>query len=475
VAFDEQGRPAARASAGYDTAYPHPGWAEQDPQDWERALVTAIGRITGELGPDVRALGIAGQVDGVVAVNRDDRPLGPAPIWMDRRATAEAARLMDRVGVEACREISGLNIDASHGGPKVAWLRASRDDRASADAFLPPVGYLVARLTGERVIDHANASSMLLYDIRARAWSQPLLEAMDLAPEQLGRVAAAHDTVGPMRGDLARSLGLDAACRLVVGTGDEHSAAYAAGAIDAGIVTDISGTAEPVAAAASEPVIDPQGLVETHGHVLADRWLVENPGFVSGGSVRWLAESVLGVPEQEVEALAAGAPPGAGGCLFIPALGGAVSPRWNDRARGTFHGLAIGHDRRHLARAVLEGCAFALRDIVDRLDAMGLGGDRIRVVGGGARNALWRQIKSDVTGRSIEMLSDPEATATGAALLAATAAGWFPSPAEAARATVRLEPEVHNPDPAHQALYRDLHARYLRVFDALEPIDMGGA
>jgi xylulokinase len=423
----------------------------------------------------VEAIGIAGQVDGVVGVDRDDQPLGAAPIWMDRRATREAGDFAERIGSDAARQISGLNIDASHGAPKIAWLRNHGGDRAQADAWLLPVQYLVARLMGERPVDHANASSTLLYDIRTRDWSGPLLEAASLSPRQLGRVAAADDIAGTIRPTRAAELGVQPSCRITVGTGDEHAACYTAGALEPGLVADISGTAEPVAAASMEPTIDPEGLVETHGHVLADRWLVENPGFVSAGSLRWLAESVLGVDQEELEGLAAQVPPGALGCLFIPALGGAVTPRWNDRTRGTFHGLSIGHDRRHLARAVFEGCAFALRDIVERLDAMGLGGDRIRVVGGGARNNLWLQIKADVTGRLVERLAEPEATATGAALLAATAAGWFDSPAAAVHATLRLAPEVLDPQPQHRARYDESYARYRAVFDALEPIDPGSA
>ena len=201
-----------------------------------------------------------------------------------------------------------------------------------------------------------------------------------------------------------------------------------------------------MAAAALRPLVDPARALETHPHAAPDRWLVENPGFVSGGSTRWLADAVLGVPEAQLFALAAEAPPGSDGLVFVPALGGAVTPRWNDRARGTFHGLRLGHDRRHLCRAVLEGCAFALRDIVEGLDALGLAGDRIRVLGGGARDPLWMSIKSDVTGCVVERLAEPEATAYGAALLAATGIGWFPDAAAAARTTVAVLPRVDVPD-----------------------------
>jgi xylulokinase len=167
--------------------------------------------------------------------------------------------------------------------------------------------------------------------------------------------------------------------------------------------------------------------------------------------------------------LAAEVPAGSDGVVFLPALGGAVAPRWNDRARGSFHGLALGHDRRHLARAALEGCAYALRDIVDRLAELGLAGDRLRVLGGGARDATWLSIKAGVTGRVIERLAEPEATALGAAILAATGAGWFPDPAAAARSTLALLPGDVEPAQAERAAYDDGYARYRAAFDALWP------
>jgi xylulokinase len=388
---------------------------------------------------------------------------------MDRRATDQTAALGRRVDRATVRSITGLNVDASHGAPKIAWLREAGDERSTATGYLAPVAFLVAGITGERVIDHANASSTMLYDLTERAWSPLMLDATAIDAAALGRISAAGDAVGTLRPAAAETLGLTRDCMVVVGTGDEHAACLAAGALEPGVICDISGTAEPVASASPLPTIDPEGLVETHAHVLADRWLVENPGFVSAGSVRWLAEDILGVAQISLADLASGAPVGADGVTFIPALGGAMTPRWNERVRGSFHGLSFGHDRRHLARAVLEGCAFALRDIVDRLTLLGLPSDRIRVVGGGARNSLWLQIKADVTNRPVEVLTEPEATAAGAAMLAATDAGFFPDVLTAVRATLALDEATVLPDPAAVEVLDEAYDRYRRGFDALEP------
>jgi xylulokinase len=235
-----------------------------------------------------------------------------------------------------------------------------------------------------------------------------------------------------------------------------------------GVVCDITGTAEPVAAATDRPVFDDHRLVETHAHADPRAWLIENPGFVSGGSTRWLA-GILDTTQDSLPSLAAEAPAGSDGLRFVPALSGSMTPRWNEHARGVFSGLALSHGRAHLARAVLEGCTFALRDIVDRLAALGLAGDEVRVVGGGARSPFWLQLKADVTGRTVRVVEAAEATAVGAAMLAAVGAGLMDGLDEAAAAMVRLAARSFEPDPALRAVYDDAYAAYRDLFDAVEP------
>ncbi len=397
-----------------------------------------------------------------------NEPLAPAPIWMDRRAVAELGEATDRVVPDRIREITGANADPSHGAPKIAWLRGHLG--SPADAWLTPAGFVVAALTGRRTIDPTHASSLLLLDVESGTWSTELLDAFGVDPTTLGELLPSTAIAGGLRTDRAAAWGLPNDVPVVVGSGDEHAACVAAGVVAPGVIGDITGTAEPVAAAAATPVRDPDGLVETHRHVAPDRWLVEHPGFVSAGSVRWLAEDVLGVEQAAIGALAGDAPVGAGGVRFVPALGGAMTPRWNPAIQGAFTGLAIGHDRRHLARAVLEGCSLAVADVVDRLEALGLGGDTIRVVGGGARDRTWLQIKADVTGRRIERLCEPEATALGAALTAAVGLGWFPDLQTAAATTLRLDPTVIEPDASRIETYREIRAEAHALFDALEGI-----
>ena len=467
--LDEAGTVRGRGSRPHATSHPHPGWAEQDPRAWLAGLAGAIGEAVTDAGigvDEVGAIGIAAQVDGIVPVDVANEPLGLAPIWMDRRATTELHAATQGIAPDRIRSLTGSNADPSHGAPKIAWLR----DHATSvpDGYLLPATFLVAALTGCRAIDRANASTLLLLDIATGEWSDELLGAFGVDARSLGDVRPATDVVGPVIGSVADAWRLPR-CPVVVGTGDEHAACLAAGVLRPGLVADIVGTAEPIAAASDHPVDDPEGLVETHGHVPVDRWLVEHPGFVSAGSVRWLAEDVLGCSQPEIGRLAADVPVGADGVGFLPALGGAMTPRWAPEVLGAFTGLTVGHDRRHLARAVLEGCCYAVRDVVERLNALGLGGEAIRVVGGGARDETWLRIKADVTGRPIQLLAEPEATALGAALTAAVGIGWWSDLDAAATATLRLAPGIE-PDPSNRAAYDDGWAAHRERFEALAPL-----
>jgi xylulokinase len=236
-----------------------------------------------------------------------------------------------------------------------------------------------------------------------------------------------------------------------------------------GEVCDITGTAEPVCAVSSEPLADATRLVECHPHALSGAWLLENPGFVSGGNLRWWRDHFFpaGADYDSLTAEAADIPPGADGVHFLPCMQGAMAPEWNEHARGAFLGLTLAHSRAHLTRAMLEGAAFALRDIVTAIRAAGLAVRRITAVGGGARSPLWRQIKADVTGLPVRIPRDVETTATGAAVLAVIAGGLEGDPATVADRFVEYEPHHHEPDPARSLLYDAVYSSYREYFAAL--------
>jgi xylulokinase len=453
-------------AVGYATQYPAPDRAEQDPRAWEAALAPAIGgamAAAGVAGDDVAAIAIAGQLDGCVAVGAAGEPLHPALIWQDRRAVSEA----ERVDARRLFALTGQVADAGHMAPKLAWLRRARP---AAVRFHQPVSYLVERLTGASVIDPALASTTMLFELATSRWSGELLDAFGVAASELPVVRPACEVAGGLTAEGARLTGLPAGIRVAVGTGDDFAAPIGAGVVVPGPVVCVVGTAEVVGGLAAAAVLDPaaEPMVETHGFP-AGGFFVENPGWMSGGAVRW-ASRMLGLGgDAELDALAAGAPPGAAGVAFVPALAGAMTPVWRPHARGTLHGLAAGHDRGHVARAVLEGLACATRDVVERLAALGLAAREVVLVGGGAQSRVWGQIRADLVGVPHRVAAHTDATPLGAAMIAAVAAGLAPDLMTLA-ARVPPPTAAFEPDPAAAAAANECYARYRRLVAQLAPL-----
>jgi xylulokinase len=317
-------------------------------------------------------------------------------------------------------------------------------------------------------------------DVRKKQWSAELCECFQISPDNLAPIYPANKVIGHLRQEFAELTGLTQEAAVVVGCGDEHAASLGAGVISPGLVCDIAGTAEPICAASREPLIDQTGLVETHCHADPDLWLLENPGFVSGGNYRWLRDQFA--PDQVLKASqlkvdpydllnqeAETVPPGSDGLVMLPCLSGAMTPTWNPLARGVFSGFSLAHRRGHFIRAVLEASAYGLRDITDRMQTMGLDLKEVRAVGGGARSPLWRQIKADVTGLPVTLLQTVETTALGAGLLALAGKGYTGTLAEAVEMSVHPV-ETRTPDPVTTERYKAYYQIYRSTYFALQPV-----
>ena len=471
--YSADGELVVSAYEGYDVLFPHPAWAEQDPRLWVAALHKTIRAVLAHVNPGaVKALSFGSQLDGMVVCDQQGRPLRNAMIWMDRRAEAEAAQLAQRVSPTDFYRHTGANLDSSHAVFKALWVKANEPELfANAACLMSPGSFVVREATGASMVDYSNASSLALLDPRTRRWSAPILEAAGLDEAILPQLAAGTHKVGTVTRAFADATGLSPDTIAVLGCGDEMAATLGAGVFAAGDVCDVVGTAEPVCAVSSAPREDSTMLVECHPHADPDTWLLENPGFVSGGNLRWWRDHFFGadVSYDDICAPASEVPPGAEGLVFLPCMQGAMAPEWNGAARGVFCGLSLAHTRAHMTRALLEGSAFALRDILEAMRAAGLDVKQLTVVGGGAKGALWRQIKADVTGLPVRVPESVETTSTGAAILAAVGARLQPSIAEAVKAFVRYRPDVHEPDNERRAIYDAAWRRYREVYFALKP------
>ena len=483
--YAADGTLVASAYEGYDVSFPQPGWAEQDPRAWTKAIQSTIARVLGKVpeGPSaVKGLSFGSQLDGMVACDAKGRPLRAAMIWMDRRAESQAAALAERVSRKDFYHHVGANLDSSHAVFKALWIRDEEPEVFSRTVkLMPPGSYVLYEAAGVLAVDYSNASSLALLDPRTRKWSQPILDAVGIDSGMLPELAPGTHSIGPVTASFAAATGLSPQTVVVVGCGDEMAATLGAGVFAPGEVCDVVGTAEPVCAVSAGPREDPTMLVECHPHADPAGWLLENPGFVSGGNLRWWRDQFSPV-ERETEARGGGdaydvitgpaaqVPPGAEGLVFLPCMQGAMAPEWNGAARGVFYGLSLAHTKAHLTRALLEGSAFALRDILEAMRNAGLEVRRLTIVGGGAKGALWRQIKADVTGLPVRVPTSVETTATGAATLAAVGAGLYENVASAVDAFVTYQPDEHLPDPQRHEIYNEAYRRYRDVYFALKPV-----
>ena len=474
ILLSTDGQLRGEAYAPYAIDYPHPLWAEQPVERWLDGMTTAIRQLISQAGvssDNILALSLATQVDGLVAIDSSGMPLHPAIIWMDRRASQQCELIRQSLGDEKIFNLTGLNLDAYHVAPKIRWLAEHRPEIYQRTAhFLLPGSYLDYYLTGEFAIDYSNASSTLLLDVQSKTWSATMCDAFDIELDKLAAIGAANATLGKLRSNVAEKLGLSTNTLVMIGCGDEHAACVGAGVTRPGLVCDIAGTAEPVCASSAELAFDPTHLVETHCHADPDLWLLENPGFVSGGNYRWLRDQFAkGESYIALDAEAAVVPPGAEGITFLPSLMGAMAPTWNEAARGTFSGFTLAHTRGHFIRALLEGSAYAVRDITSQMQAIGVELHQLRAVSGGARSRLWNQIKADVTGLPVNVPEVTETTALGAAFLALVGTGAYASLAEASDQIVKIRERI-DPDPLTQSIYDEAYERYRHTYFALLPV-----
>jgi xylulokinase len=445
LALSSTGEVLARAERSYPLSTPRPGWAEQEPDDWWRAARDALD----ELGwVEGAPLGLSGQMHGLVTLGADGRPLRPAILWNDGRTGAECAQIEERIGLERLIALTGNRALAGFTAPKLLWLRRNEPETyARIEHVLLPKDYVRYRLTGERAIDVADASGTLLFDVAGRRWSDEVLAALELPADWLPPV---HESTA------------------IAGAGDQAAAALGVGIDRPGPLSVVLGTSGVVFAVLPAYVSDPQARLHVFCHAVPGTWHAMGVMLSAAGSLRWLRD-VLGAGFEELVSEAERWPAGAEGLLFTPYLAGERTPHADPDARAAFAGLGLRHDRGALARAVLEGVAFGLRDSLELLRGLGVEPTVGRVSGGGARSELWLRIVASVLGVPLERTAVEEGSAFGAALLGGVATGVFSSAEEAVAACVRPGSTVA-PEPAWTEAYEEAYARYRLLYPALKEI-----
>lgn len=479
--YSQTGHPLASHSIPYSLTRPHSRWVEQDADSYWEAARDAVRRLIFEVGSEAEivAIGICGQSPTLVLVDAAGGPIRPAIIWQDTRAIAEADHLRALRSDAEWAQIFGmaLPVDASYPPARLLWLRTHEPATLSrCHAILQPKDFLVHRLTGAFISDIWSSKGLL-----HQGTGQPITAYRDLLginPALAPRGVRPRDVAGLVTEAAATLLGLPVGIPVVAGWTDSHAAILASGALIAdGEAFDIAGTSEIIGITAPRPATVAGGVLLSplFDPDAPNRVLVYGPTQTGADALRWAVESVLAIPagagryEAAME-MATSVPPGAEGLVFLPYLDGERTPLWDPHARGVLMGLSRVHTAAHIVRAIMEGVAFSVRHVLEVAEQQaGLRAERIRLAGGGIRNAAWNQIKADILGRPVVTMADPDASVLGAAMLAGLGAGVFVTTAEASAAMVRSDIE-YLPHRDLSAQYDQQYGLYRDMYTALRPL-----
>jgi xylulokinase len=480
VLLDGGGRVVSSATAAHPPfASPHAGWAEQNPCDWWAAACSAIPECLTRgktAGGEISAIALTGQMHGLVLLDRGGSVLRPSIIWCDQRTEVECREITEKVGAARLMELTANPALTNFTLPKIWWVQKHEPGIwARAGTILLPKDYICLRLSGSRATDVADASGTLLFDVANRQWSRPMMEVSRLNADLLPTVFESCEISGHVSEEGARTTGLRAGIPVVSGAGDQAAGAVGAGIVRPGAVSATIGTSGVVFAATAEPVRDPAGRIHTFCHAVPHRWHVMGVTQAAGYSLRWFRDQfgATGDPAQDgYERLmteASAAPAGSDGLLWAPYLMGERTPHLDPYARGALVGISARHTRAHVIRAILEGVAFSLRDSLTIFAELKIPVESIRLGGGGARGALWRQIQADVYGMPVGALEVEEGPAYGAALLAGVGVGNWTSVENASDATVHVLKRIE-PEPQSVTLMNRQYEAYRKLYPALRDI-----
>jgi sugar (pentulose or hexulose) kinase len=477
IVVDGDGTPLGRGHASYAVACPAPGHVEQDATDWQQGVTTAVRAACAHLDAErVGALAIAAQGGTLVAVDGQQRPLGPARSWLDRRATVAAAELERVLGREQVYGRTGWPIAPNNTAAQLLDLATSEPDVfAAARCFCDTAAYLNGWLVGRPTIDANVAGIGQLVNAQEGSWDAAMLSVVGVTPDRLPRIAAPGSAIGTLTETAAEALGLRAGIVVGAGAQDQYCAALGAGAIDDGDVLLSTGTAWVMLATADAPYPDPDGGIGSGRHLVPGLWghFGEVPN--GGVSIEW-ARRLLNHGDHEpvalerLDAVLGRTPPGADGVSFFPFFDGTSPYNARESSRGSLIGLSMSHDHRHVLRAVAEGVAFAMRILLDRYRAStGRAGAVPIVVGGATRSRAWMQLLADILATDVRVSCEPDAACVGAAILAATAAGDL---ADARAGAERMAPRCDpvTPDAGERGAWAARFATYERDARALDEL-----
>ena len=456
-------------SKEYPIYFPHPGWSEQNPEDWFAQTMDGLKELLSECDKSqVAGISFGGQMHGLVILDEKDQVIRPALLWNDGRTYEECDYLNNVIGKEKLSEYTANISFTGFTAPKILWVKNKEPENfAKIKKIMLPKDYIAYKLSGVHCTDVSDASGMLIFDVKNRCWSKEMMEICGITEDQLAKVYESYEAVGNVLPEIAEELGIPKTVKVVAGAGDNAAAAVGTGTVGDGRCNISLGTSGTIFISSEKFGVDKYNALHAFAH--ADGHYHLMGCMLSAASCnKWWMDEIIGTKdyaaEQKViEKL------GENHVFFLPYLMGERSPHNNPNARGTFIGMTMDTTRADMTQAVLEGVAFALRDSLEVAKSLGIHIERTKICGGGAKSPLWRKMIANIMNLKVDMIESEEGPALGGAMLAAVACGEYKNVEEAAEKLVKVTGTVE-PDPELAAKYEEKYQQFKQIYPACKPL-----
>ncbi len=467
--MDGEGKIQRVVSKEYPIEFPHPGWSQQNPQDWYTQTMEGIRELVAQADRDqVAGISFGGQMHGLVILDENDQVIRPAILWNDGRTSEECDYLNNVIGKKKLSEYTANISFTGFTAPKILWVKNQEPENFKRIAkIMLPKDYLAYKLTGVHCTDYSDASGMLLLDVKNRRWSQEMCDICNIRMEMLPRLYESYECVGTLKEDVAAQLGLSASVRVAAGAGDNAAAAVGTGTVGEGMCNISLGTSGTIFISSHRFGVDKYNALHAFAH--ADGYYHLMGCMLSAASCnKWWMEDIVGTGDYAGEQAGIDRL-GENHVYFLPYLMGERSPHNNPGARGTFIGMTMDTTRADMTQAVLEGVAFALRDSLEVARSLGIHLERTKICGGGAKSPLWKRMIANILNLKVDVIESEEGPALGGAMLAAVACGEYESVEAAARRIVRIVDTVE-PEPELAARYDARYQQFKEIYPACKPL-----
>jgi xylulokinase len=470
LAIDEQGVVVSVKSYPHDLSTPRPLWSEQDPENWWQATSAALRDLLREIAPEaVAAVGLTGQMHGLTSLDAHGRPIRPAILWNDQRSGAQCAEITEKVGAKRLYQTMGSILLPGFTAPKILWLKQNEPEAyAQIKHVLLPKDYIRFRLSGAYGVDVADGSGFGVMDIAKRTWSDEMLAAFDFPKAWLPELCESQDVNAHVSEEGAAATGLKAGTPIVGGAGDQPAGGVGSGIVERDQVSMSVGTSGVAYAVSDGYAPEPDGRLHTFCGPIPGTWFHMGVMLSAAGGLRWMHDEFAPtLSYDDLNAQVEGVPRGALGLLFAPYLTGERNPHPDPLARGAFVGFTLRHGLAHMARSVMEGVAFGMRDQLELLRGQGVRPTEAVISGGATKSAVWRQMFTDIMAMPLYTINTTEGAAFGAAILAAVGVGAYPDVPAACKAMIRRV-DTSQPDAVGVGDYERLYPAFKNLYPALK-------